>query len=544
MKINRFTKKLISSLTAVSILGTAAVPAITASAASDNYAKLLQYSLYFFDANMCGKQVSSNTRLTWRSNCHTADDVDGGFHDAGDHVMFGLPQGFSASTLGWSYYEFKDAYKKLGQADHYKTISDYFSRFFRNSTKLDGSGNVVNFCYQKGNDDADHSYWGAPESQTNSRQQYWTSWGASDIAAEYAAALALSYLNFGNSEDLKYAKALYAFSVKCNQVATDGPSKAYPSSGCNDDQAWAAGWLYLATKDNYYKNECAAKQKQYLGWAHCWDNVEMGAACVYAHITGDWSSVNNYLGQVCNSGNFLFMDRWGSAKLNVSMQFSALAATKNSSADYSAWAKGQMNYILGDNPANTCFVVGYAGNSATKPHHRAASGTASAEDDSPSKHVLVGALVGGPTDAEGRYTDTRSDYVCNEVACDYNAGLVGAAAGLYTIYKTGSVDSPVAGAKANKSPQKPLKPVPSVSKCEFGDPSGDGTINAIDASYILTAYALRSTKKKTGYTTAQAKASDVNMDGTYDALDASAVLSYYAYVSTGGNKTIKQFMNK
>ena len=80
-------------------------PAVTASAAtSDNYAKLLQYSLYFYDANMCGTQVSETTQLTWRSDCHTADDADGGFHDAGDHAMFGLPQGFTASTLGWSYY--------------------------------------------------------------------------------------------------------------------------------------------------------------------------------------------------------------------------------------------------------------------------------------------------------------------------------------------------------------------------------------------------------------------------------------------------------
>ena len=156
----------------------------------------------------------------------------------------------------------------------------------------------------------------------------------------------------------------------------------------------------------------------------------------------------------------------------------------------------------------------------------------------------MGALVGGPKDAGGSYNDSRSDYICNEVSCDYNAGLVGAAAGLYTIYKTGSVDSSVTGAKAIKYQKQELKPVPSVSKCEFGDPSGDGTINAIDASYILTAYALKSTKKKTGYTAAQEKASDVNMDGTYDALDASAVLGYYAYISTGGTKTIKQYMNK
>jgi len=28
-------------------------------------------------------------------------DVSGGFHDAGDHVKFGLPQAYAASTVGW-----------------------------------------------------------------------------------------------------------------------------------------------------------------------------------------------------------------------------------------------------------------------------------------------------------------------------------------------------------------------------------------------------------------------------------------------------------
>ena len=35
--------------------------------------------------------------------------------------------------------------------------------------------------------------------------------------------------------------------------------------------------------------------------------------------------------------------------------------------------------------------------------------------------MLHGALVGGP-DANDDYTDSRQDYVMNEVACDYNAG--------------------------------------------------------------------------------------------------------------------------
>ncbi|MBR6622907.1 MAG: glycoside hydrolase family 9 protein [Ruminococcus sp.] len=440
-----------------------AKPSLTATAAgSDDYAKLLQYSLYLYDANMCGSDVGEKSGLSWRDDCHTSDEVQGGYHDAGDHAMFGLPQGYTASSLGWSYYEFKDAYNETGQAEHIKLILDRFCEFFKDSTKLSGNS-VSSFLYQKGDGDADHKYWGPPENQGGSRKMFWTSSGASDIAADYAAALALNYINFGNAEDLKYAEALYNFSTQHNAVATDGPNNFYKSSGCQDEQANAAGWLYIATNNEKYKNDCASKQVQYIGWVDGWDNRGLGAACVYAHITGDWGKVNNYISGQASGSNYLFMDKWGSARLNTTMQFCALVASKNSNRDFKSWAKGQMDYITGNNPANTCFVVGFASNSAKNAHHRAASGYTSYEQFDmnnwdpngnhmqpfsqygPNSHLLVGALVGGPCDASGTYHDNMGDFICNEVAIDYNAGFVGAAAGLYHFYKTGKTVSSIEG---------------------------------------------------------------------------------------------------
>ena len=130
---------------------TAAAPSLSASAADDgsNYAKLLQYSLYLYDANMCGS--CDGCGMEWRSSCHMSDAVKGGFHDAGDHVMFGLPQGYAASTLGWSYYEFADAYEATGQGAHLKLITDYFCKFFREATQLNGDNvsriyDIILFC--------------------------------------------------------------------------------------------------------------------------------------------------------------------------------------------------------------------------------------------------------------------------------------------------------------------------------------------------------------------------------------------------------------
>lgn len=453
----------------------AAVTTLTAQAAdSDNYAKLLQYSLYFFDANMCGTDVNSQCGMTWRGNCHTSDEVPGGFHDAGDHAMFGLPQGFTASTLGWAYYEFPDAFQETGQADHLKLITDYFCDFFKRSTKLSGD-TVTNFLYQKGDGDSDHSYWGPPETQ-GSRQMFWTSNGASDIAAEYAAALAANYVNFGNAEDLKYAKALYKFSKQYNQTA---PNVNYGSNSVADDQAWAAGWLYVATGDSNYLND--ARSFPDVGWVHGWNDTHLGAACLYGEISSDWSAANGYISSKANGSNYMFLDKWGSARLNCSMQMTALIATKHGKGNYKDWAKGQMNYILGQNPANTCFITGYASNSAKNPHHRAASGYTSYEQfnmngwnpDSDhmnpyssfgsNSHTLIGALVGGPCDASGSYHDNMGDYICNEVAIDYNAGLVGAAAGLYHFYgSSGKIDSSIEGVDKIYSSSS-VTPQPSVT---------------------------------------------------------------------------------
>lgn len=443
---------------AASVAGSFSVanPSLKAEAANDDYAKLLQYSLYFYDANMCGSDVGEKSGLSWRDDCHTDDEVQGGFHDAGDHAMFGLPQGFTASVLGWSYYEFKDAYDSTGQTEHLKLIMDHFCDFFKRSTKLSGSS-VSNFLYQKGDGNEDHAYWGSPEQQGGGRKMFWTSNSASDIAADYAAALALNYINFGNKEDLTYAEALYNFSTQYNRCESNGPTGFYYATGCSptDEQANAAGWLYIATKNDKYKNDCASKQTQYLGWCDGWDNRGLGAACVYSHITGDWSKVKSFIGGYTGNSNYLCMDDWGSARLNCSMQMSALVVSKNANAGYENWAKGQMDYILGNNQFNTCFVTGFASNSAKNTHHRAASGyqgyegqygfsTGTKTYHPTNGKVLIGALTGGPNKA-GQYSDVIDDYQCNEVACDYNAGLVGAAAGLYHFYNTGKTVSSIEG---------------------------------------------------------------------------------------------------
>ncbi|MDD6585963.1 MAG: glycoside hydrolase family 9 protein, partial [Ruminococcus sp.] len=484
MSKNKFSKRLAASLIAAATIGSSGVLSSLTylpvhAADTDNYAKLLQYSMYFYDGNMCGDDVDSASAFDWRGDCHTGDEVVGGFHDAGDHVKFGLPAGYSAATLGWGYYEFKDAYDSLGQTAHLKEITNRFSKYFKDCTTLSGD-TVTNFCYQigQGGGGNDHGYWGPAETQEaikGKRTAYWTSNGASDIAAAYSAALAVNYLNFGNAEDLKYAKALYDFSVKYNKSENETTSPYYNSFDYYDDQAWAAGWLYLATGDSSYKTFLDtfmnSSGQGMSGQSGCqwgvyspmnWNNVSMGAAILQAEITksaSDWAKVTTYLDSKATSeSQYYCEDSWGSARHNVAVQMTALITSKykESGKDYSSWAKAQMGMILGDNSTGKNLVVGFNDNSPKYPHHRSASGhTYDPTDegtpawDEANGHVLVGALVGGPSSSDfSTYKDTIDDAKLNEVALDYNAGLVGAAAGLYTTYKTGSLESNIPGVGA------------------------------------------------------------------------------------------------
>ena len=193
MKVSKRILAAALSLATVSGTMTAVVPVNAAKPISEivedsgldiDYARALQYSMYFYDANMCGTEVDENTRLSWRGDCHTYDahvpmqsmkddegnlrngtnlsdefmekykdvldpdgdgtiDVAGGMHDAGDHVEFGMPENYAAATLGWGYYEFRDSYVKLGQDDHIETLLRYFNDYLMKCTFRDKDGKVI-----------------------------------------------------------------------------------------------------------------------------------------------------------------------------------------------------------------------------------------------------------------------------------------------------------------------------------------------------------------------------------------------------------------
>lgn len=473
-----------------------------------NYAKALQESLYFYDANMCG-YLEDTCALSWRGNCHTYDenvtytkngktynvDASGGFHDAGDHVKFGLPQGYAASMLGMSYYQFKDAFDELGQKEHLKKITDYFCDYFKRCTVYEGD-QVIAFCYQVGDGNTDHGVWTAPEGQTISRPAFFAdaSNPATDEVSVAIAALALNYINFGNNEDLKTAKDLFTFVEKNNKAcATEGASTFYASRSYGDDYAFAASALAAATGDtsynsiyNEYKDNSDNGVNQY--WVLDWENT--GAlACMLQKDTAKIASITDVCkGKSAIDGVFNCVSDWGSCRYSAAEQFTGLVYDKlTGTTIYADWATSQMNYMLGDNPNKRCYIVGYNENSSKYPHHRAASRSTDSKIINSNHYTLLGALVGGPG-ANGTYKDDQGDYYCNEVALDYNAGLVGAAAGLYLVHKN---DKTVKLSYAKKNATNYSTKTASAAelaavgvKTYYGTNSGDGTEEEVKATEI------------------------------------------------------------
>lgn len=78
----------------------------------------------------------------------------------------------------------------------------------------------------------------------------------------------------------------------------------------------------------------------------------------------------------------------------------------------------------------------------------------------------------------------------------------------------------------------------------IGDADGNFMIDVSDASDVLTLYAKLATTEGLTPTAEQLEHCDVDSDGQITALDASHILTYYAFISTGGEGSFKDFINK
>ncbi len=486
-----------------------------------NYGEALQKSWYFLEAQRSGPlprfdgdlpffDPANGTklhdgflanRIPWRGDSDVADgadvglDLTGGWHDAGDHVKFGLPMAFSASFLAWGVLEFEDAYRESGQLewakDSLRWVADYFVRAHPSANVLYG---------QVGQGSVDHTIWGAPEVMPHFRPAWKidTQHPGSDLAAQTSSALTIISMVFRNDEPvyadalLRHAKQLYDFAqaTRSPETPTDKSLGRYSdsildarsfyasTSGAQDDLPWAAAWLYKATGEARYLRDAekdytrVADNTGHTAWTAVWDDVRYGLYALMAEIAAQprylqdsqltsADRVNGFFDYERHASNFLnhwlenggvartpagmaWLSGWASARYNTMTAFIALVYRKhlvaqagdpNAIESYLNFATEQVNYVLGDNPLDMSYVVGFGDRWSQVAHHRASHGSTTNDVSNPAlpRFVLYGGLAGGPKLDDG-YTDDRNAFSLTEVATDMNAGLNGAFAGLVDAY--------------------------------------------------------------------------------------------------------------
>ncbi len=473
LKFVRLRKTLLSL--AIAAIGTQAH-------ASPNYGEALQKSIYFYEAQQAGELPAWN-RVEWRGDTTPDDgadngvDLTGGWFDAGDHVKFGLPMAASATMLAWGVIENPAAYTQSGQMVHIKNnlrfVADYFVNAHPAPHVLYG---------QVGTGSSDHAWWGPAEvmhatsGAASTRPSYaiTESCPGSDLAGETAAALAAIAMVFASDDPtysatlLTHAEQLYDFAKnfqgKYSDCITDAQSFYNSWSGYQDELVWSAAWLYKATGNNTYLTNAKTDYNQ-LGtegqssnksykWTQAWDDKSYGSYVLLAQLTGEsqyradaerwldyWSTGYNGEQVPYTAGGLAQLDQWGANRYAANTAWVALVYSdylksiepSNSRINsYYNFATSQLEYLLGDNPMGHPYQIGLTSSGPLNPHHRTAHGSWADNISTPvqSRHLLIGALVGGPASGDS-YTDDRTDYVANEVATDYNAGFTSALARLY-----------------------------------------------------------------------------------------------------------------
>ena len=434
------------------------------------YGEALQKNFLFLEANRSGS-LGPDNRIEWRSDSTTNDgsrvgrDLEGGYFDAGDHVKFGQPMAVSVNMLAWGGVEYTEAYKQAGQFDELLESVKWGTDYFLKAHETSGGKTSKPWVQvAEGGSSNDHGYWGAPETveQHTTRNAFAIDANnpGSDVAASTSSALAAASMLFRGVDNqyadklLKNAKQLYEFAETHQGKYSDSVSAANPFytswSGYGDELALGGAWLYRATGDTKYLSKAENYFKNNVGglgdWSYATDDHSYGAATLLAKESSDPIFKNQTKGWLdtwvqgggsvnYTNGGFAHRANWASVPLTMSTVFAAEWYNDHVEANsgYSDFANSQVDYVLGDNPANLSYVVGFGDKYPERSHHRGSAGSAPLDGSSQvNDHILYGAVVGGPGAADDfSYNDRRNDWVTNEVGTSYNAPFAGAAVQQY-----------------------------------------------------------------------------------------------------------------
>lgn len=473
-----------------------------------SYTKALHYAQIFFESMRSGSLPRQ--RLAWRGDsclkCRgpSGEDLSKGYYEAGGSFLkLGLVEAFTVTMLADTALTFPNGYKKAGDMgnvlDNIGWGADYL---------MAAHSKPDRFVAVLGNSTLDFNYYGAVEdydTYVKSRPSCYidTNTRGSEIAGEAAAALAATVIAFkannvkrDTNQILTHAQQLYDLANNyqgsyqtVNPKSCLGTHKRlYPSSnGYYDELAWAAAWLYRATKQPRYLTDARNYYGKLKQPAYSFETGDKTAGLTVLMQTVDPANAGRYLSDAKGyfryyidqiiphtPRGFAYPYHWGAMRPTTQMAFLALKQSKQlrsskTELSYAAqlfnYAGYQMNYVLGaggrawlggwpngptylwhkysynsyiDSPLKGIIV--YSDTTAQKTDNTFESFKFSeaAKFDfegsrTPQRFVPYGALYGAPLQDDSIVVG-RKDFTYTEPTTDGACGMSGAFAGLAEYY--------------------------------------------------------------------------------------------------------------
>jgi hypothetical protein len=408
-------------------------------------------------------------------------DLSGGWVTGmqGGNIKSTSPIAFATSVLSWGYLGFKDAFADSGQKESLfnsvKVGSDYLMKVHKRVP----ASNQSLIVSRVGDVEKEPERWYRPE-DGGPREAYAVDlfskeggYGA-DLGGSVSAALAAAATLFEETEAeysaalLQKSKEIYDDSIGAKfrfNRADYNMSELYNSSSMYDDLAWAAGWLYKATKEQRYLEDVYSHYIEYLeeegpasAWKYAfdWDNVFWPLNILMAQETGNstfmkqsedylknWMCANNAANYTRRGRAYNAFSAPLGSTANIAMSsfmFADLIEEESASKSqaYRCWGLSQIRYMMGD--AGRSMVIGQGHNPPKRSQDRGAAcperpnvcnRVTSYLSPDPDTHVLKGALVHGPAKSD-YYIDERTNDA-SMVGIETNAGFTGALAGAATL---------------------------------------------------------------------------------------------------------------
>ncbi|XP_028774810.1 endoglucanase-like [Neltuma alba] len=454
-----------------------------------DYGDAIGKAILFFEGQRSGKLPSSQ-RMKWRGDSALSDgklenvNLVGGYYDAGDNVKFVWPMSFSVSLLSWAAIEYQSGIASVNQTHYLQSAIRWGSDFI-----LLAHSSPTTLFTQVGDGNADHQCWERPEDMDTPRTLYKIDANSpgSEVAAESAAALSAASIVFQkvdsnySSRLLNQSKSLFDFADKYRGSYSQSCPFYCSYSGYQDELLWAASWLYKASGESKYMDYILSNQgSSQVASEFSWDNKFVGAQTLLAHefygekkdqLAQFRSNLESFICSVMpgsNSqqikttpGGLLYVRdssnlQYVTSLTTVLFTFSNIlksnhidgiqcGSTHFTASQITAFAKTQVDYILGNNPMKMSYMVGFGSKYPRHIHHRGSSipsikdhpakvGCNDGQSDyysstNPNPNILVGAIVGGP-DSNDQFNDVRSDYSHSEPTTYMNAAFVSSLAAL------------------------------------------------------------------------------------------------------------------